>query len=1435
MFSPFSQKTQGSSQAFNPFAPRPTGEGASFGSDGAGGSNSLNKSKRKNGFGGDSDVEKKLNVNNPFKGKDGSLSDSGRQWKKRGGDGEKKPAENKKNSKKARGGTKGLQQNTDGRSNGVQAATSAEDDNTSRPSSSSSASSIDEKLDNAAMRATDPYSKKVYDRLRKDGISPPSWPSQPGNPNSKTEMAKFREKYEEYRQKVRASLTKASLIDDPDKRKTLENAITFRGICEDMCSEYEKITRITELDVPQPEKDARTGYAKTSKMVKKLARSAAGQEAPLPMDVRSTAALRRTLDYLIDDLLRDDENLPGLHGFLWDRTRAIRRDFTFFSSPTADDLKTQAYVLENIARFHVTALHLLSQPGKAGEDFVEQQELEQLGKALLSLRDLYDDCNAQGITCENEAEFRAYYLLFHAHDSNTVEMLQRQWKPHFWRDSDDIRTAVSLVEALQNTADFHGPLKAAPFLAASNAFHSFFRIVEDPSVSYTMACFAECHFPQLRRSILRAVKRALARPKDTANDLTAAALNKFLRFDTVQEAIDFAKLHGIEFVPDKQAPMDPDQQCLILNNKEPLRHPRLHHQFSQTLVEKKRRNRPLPDVMHKTIYEDSTTSFQSGSFSTQEGSLFMPDTAPVTPAESPPIQPQNSTSLPAFGQPLSGFGSNPLGTQQASEQPASIFGAPDVQKSTPFSNPFASASTPFGSKPTLGSTAPALPSSNAPTTANPFASAITSSNASQNPSALPSILGGSTAVNPVNPFAQAAPTPSPSFSGFQSKPPSQPQTQPSASQGGFPSFSPPTAVNGIAPPPKISFAGLGEQKPALSEPFGGDKAPIFPPAADTAKGETTQSKPSFFASPSPAFASASTSKPTASAGVPAISPFSSLTGTSKSILSSDLGSKPLLPSQSQSPLNADNKPSPFPPAGDSLDFLLSGTLDKETPKGGISTSPFSDSLLGQKPKTAEEPALLRPGTLQSSSSGFPGLGSPTTSRKFDPAASTTPTSSPPRSAIFSTTPLSPAPPRPVTSPRDLLGDFTKWFVNGDNGLMKEFEIFMVENIVRETFDKFQKDEKERMAREKEEQDEAEAKRFRIYNLSLKYFYRWKKTARERRLRQLRQSGRDQFRAFREAQRAAQLREEQEATRRMASQKAELASLNRPDELATILKKNRQSKRKAEEALLASGVLSGVANERRAVSAIFRNDYRLSPTPSSINGSQGIRSRSGSIASTEGGSKTRALRERLLGEKPGRFQRSLPSVSAGSSPPEKSRVSKVSERWRLKAMGIVQLPDGTALPESMVDDIKRGLKKDTGFRGSASLRGSLRGSASLRESTLIRRASITSAASTIAAAAVRPQSPMAFTSSREDPFLDSPLTINNKRKRSVGDAEETAKEQVKDTDSHKRVMSDADILIQELRAMRQEMEEGTTWFKSQNGKLQSDILSRGGTPLDESIM
>lgn len=604
MFSSLAQGTRGPAAVVNPFASAPSTGGTNpFGIDVAG--NSSNK--RKTG-------------SNPFQKKDSNLGDTAaKQQGKRPFDGQAKKPKGKGSSGKSR------RHDINNQNGSLQLPQSdGEGSRATSPSSASSDEMNDGSVPVVPYNPADPLAKKVYERLRKDGISPPSWPSQPGNPKNKQAMAKFREQYETYRTKARASLTKAGLIDDPEKRKALSDAIEFKGICEDMCPEFEKITRITELDVVSAEKDPRTTFANTSKMVKKLARSAAGQEAPLPMDVRSIPALRRSLDYLLDDLLRNDGNLPVVHGFLWDRTRAIRRDFSFFSSLTPDEIKTQVYVLENIARFHVTSLHLLSQEGKAPEDFVQQQELEQLGKALLSLRDVYDDCNEQGIKCENEPEFRAYYLVFHARDPSILETLQRQWKPYLWRDSDEVRTAVSLVEALQDTHDFHGPLKDGPSLAASAASQAYFRIVRDPKVSYTMACFAECHFPQLRRSILQAVKRALSRPKDPAKDVSAGTLNRFLQFDTVQEAIDFAGLHNMEFVQDPENPSDMDRQILILDGRRPLPHRRLQHQFSQSLVERKRGTTPLPELIHRTVLEDpNSANIVNGVGS--EGSLFVQD------------------------------------------------------------------------------------------------------------------------------------------------------------------------------------------------------------------------------------------------------------------------------------------------------------------------------------------------------------------------------------------------------------------------------------------------------------------------------------------------------------------------------------------------------------------------------------------------------------------------------------------------------------------------------------------------------------------------------------------------------------------------------------------------------------------------------------------
>lgn len=445
--------------------------------------------------------------------------------------------------------------------------------------------------------------EKMDKLLQKEGITQPLWPtSSPGDPKQKAAVESFWQTSKAYRTKVRASLIRAGLLDDPDKPKKLSEAIDFKGTCEDMCPEFEKVTRIMEHDVQGPEKEiAPDGslWPAPQKMVKALARSAAGQDAPLPMDVRSPAALRRTLNYLMETVLGDDANLPSVHGFLWDRTRAIRRDFVFQSSMNASELGDQVYCLERITRFHVIALHQMSNGNVVAEDFSEQQEVEQLGKALLSLVHAYEDCNAQDIVCENEAEFRAYYVLFNSHNSGILETVQ-DWGWKFWGKSDEVRIAVSLVEALQNIWDTLGPLKPLSATDISqNAFSRFFSIVEDKQVSYTMACFAEIHFNNVRKSALKTILASYRKQRDQTKDWTLAKLNTYLWFDDEEDIISFAEAYGAQFdETDGEVYLSFESGDTVTDPFPPLK-----QQHSHALVERKRGNNSLSAVIDKTVFE----------------------------------------------------------------------------------------------------------------------------------------------------------------------------------------------------------------------------------------------------------------------------------------------------------------------------------------------------------------------------------------------------------------------------------------------------------------------------------------------------------------------------------------------------------------------------------------------------------------------------------------------------------------------------------------------------------------------------------------------------------------------------------------------------------------------------------------------------------------
>lgn len=396
-----------------------------------------------------------------------------------------------------------------------------------------------------------------------------------------------------------------------------------------------------------------------------------------------------------------------------------------------------------------------------------------------------------------------------------------------------------------------------------------------------------------------------------------------------------------------------------------------------------------------------------------------------------------------------------------------------------------------------------------------------------------------------------------------------------------------------------------------------------------------------------------------------------------------------------------------------------------------------------------------------------------------------------------------------------MGNFTKWFVQGDKGLLSDFEIYMVENMLGTLYDDFVKKEEETRRKEEEDRDNAKADKFRAYNLSLRMFYRWRERAREKRLKELRRQGREQARAFYEAQRLAELKARQEANRRSEEAKAHRAKSDHPQELLSMLKTKKISRREAEEALLASGVLSGVANERDAIRDIVSKEYGLSAGLATTSG-RATRSPSVSSSVRGEGSKTRAMRESLLGGSNAGFRRSLPSMSPrdGTSPETVNRTSKVSERWRLKAMGLVTMPDGTAVPES--------LAREAAYKGSR-----LSGPRPVSQGDLARRASITNGPLRESRMLSRSHG----SNSRDEP---AGAMSPNKRKRPSDDDGATARKGDDGEGPHKRVMSDAEKLVSELRAMRQEMEEGATWFKTQNDRFQSEAMSRGSTPWEGSI-
>ena len=284
-------------------------------------------------------------------------------------------------------------------------------------------------------------------------------------------------------------------------------------------------------------------------MVKRFRRSAAGYDEQLPSDIRPPLVLKKTLVYLIGEVVGNADDLGSVHKFVWDRTRGIRNDFSIQQVTKKDDILLAVDCFERIARFHILSLHLLSQPGN--EDFDHHQEREQLNNTLLSLMYYYDD-NKKRMKFPNEAEFRSYCIVSEIQDQRPdLEDRMQNWGLHLLKDP-RIKNALKIYAAAGSTVDEQGPLRPrASFSLAQGNYGRFWAAVDSSATSYLLACACEMYFNLVRSNALETIVKAYRRSstKNSANakrsdDLILSDILHFLGFDTEEEVQTFCEEHG---------------------------------------------------------------------------------------------------------------------------------------------------------------------------------------------------------------------------------------------------------------------------------------------------------------------------------------------------------------------------------------------------------------------------------------------------------------------------------------------------------------------------------------------------------------------------------------------------------------------------------------------------------------------------------------------------------------------------------------------------------------------------------------------------------------------------------------------------------------------------------------------------------------------------
>ncbi|KAI8940920.1 hypothetical protein NX059_002177 [Plenodomus lindquistii] len=612
---------------------------------------------------------------------------------------------------------------------------------------------------------------------------------------------------------------------NPEGQMRLSDSVKLYGICTDMCPEFERVRRIVEEDVKAPECTIETEHLPRkeripdeSRMVKAYSRSAAGAKQELVSDIRSPATCLKTITYLYERL--DHDSFDFLHSWLWDRTRAIRKDLRTQRIESKTDINILLTCLERSARFLLLSAHQMARTTKG--DYSHQQDIEQLNQTLMSLKERYIDNRRANIPSENEAEFWAYRLILAPIYTNSQLENELHRVPSDIRNNPRVKVAIEIFRALKSILI----TSSKSIVQCQSNWKHFWDLIKSSRVSYLMACAAEISFNRMRHvvldSIWRSYRQGTSKVPKSVEGWTPSRLKEALGLDTDSEAVNHCEAYGFIFerAQDGHTYLDFTRKgyqnhVLGMPSVDAELKPQI---FSDSIVESKRYARALSAVIQGMSVAQARTKglildvdgdlLAEEEMEDETTSLFVPEVTEASTTNSNPFgHPASATAPSPFT-----FGQNTSTTLHSSPAPAmngiqsGLFDASknEIRFSTPgATGGSAPSSTPFGTPTGLGN--PFLNGAGGSTVsaANPFASFHTQKTAGTATPAVPEVKPAFTSAG-FN-FQKAADTSAPATS----------EVNPPFSSAGF-NFQKAAETATPATPevkPAFTSAGFGFQDP----------------------------------------------------------------------------------------------------------------------------------------------------------------------------------------------------------------------------------------------------------------------------------------------------------------------------------------------------------------------------------------------------------------------------------------------------------------------------------------------------------------------------------------------------------------------------------------------------------------------------------------------